>query len=251
MRWSLAVAPWRWIFWLCLLAVAAVALAVARLPETLAPENRLDLRLASVGSAVRRVFTTRVTFGYMMAMTLLMGVFTSYIASSEIIISEVFDRESQFPFIFGIVAAVLGVLSLLNARLVRRLGLRVVVTGAVGIYLASAVGCLAVVAAEGGRPPFWLFFPVLAAGLGMHVLTVPNMNALAMTPVGDIAGTASAVVGAVSLGGGAALGAVIDSRLSDSVTPLAVGFVAAISVAAVGMWMTERSSRSPDPALSR
>ena len=64
------------------------------------------------------------------------------------------------------------------------------------------------------------------------------MNTLAMEPMGEIAGTASAVIGFVSIGVGAVLGSLIDRGIETTITALAVGFfLVALLVGGVVAWV--------------
>ena len=49
-----------------------------------------------------------------------------YLASSELIVSEIFGHRSWFPFVFGVTAIGFGVASLVNGKAVVRFGVRTV-----------------------------------------------------------------------------------------------------------------------------
>jgi MFS transporter, DHA1 family, multidrug resistance protein len=66
-----AVVSWRWLFALCIAAVALVALWAIRMPETLRHEDQLDLSLRRIGRAAREVVSHRETIGYTFALTAL------------------------------------------------------------------------------------------------------------------------------------------------------------------------------------
>lgn len=222
---------WRGAFGFCVVVAILVALLVLRLPETLHPENRIRLTWRDVAAAGRKVVTTRVTIGYTFAITAMFGVFFSYLASSELIFDEVFGLGDQFPLIFGGVAVVMGLAMYTNGRIVVRVGLsRLVRIAMVGYVIAT--GFLAALAwMSEGQPGFWIFASVLAGSLVMHALLVPNMNAIAMVPMGAVAGTASAVIGTVSTAIGALIGTVIDRAYDGSVLPLSMAFLATALVA--------------------
>ena len=59
----------------------------------------------------------------------------------------------------------------------------------------------------------------------MHSLLIPNMNTAAMIPMGRVAGTASAIIGTVSVALGSLLGLFIDRAYDGGVTPLSVSFL--------------------------
>ena len=241
-----AVAGWRWIFGISAALAVALSVWAMRLPESLKAADRMDLGVATVAAAMKRVVSTRVTGGYLLAMTLMMGVFMSYLASSELIIGDIFGYDDAFPVIFGAVALVLAIAAFVNARVVIRFGIARVITVAWTGYLTSAVLLLTVTLAGDGVPPFAAFVICVAAILAFHMLLFPNMNTLAMEPVGDIAGTAAAVIGFVSMGGGALLGALLDRQIETTVTALAVGFVvAAFLCGATIAWV-----RHGEPAAS-
>ena len=158
-------------------------------------------------------------------MTLLFGVFASYLASSQLIIDDVFDMADHFPLVFGGLAAVMGVTALANASMVQRFGARRIVGRAIAGYLAVASLLVVVAFSTGGRPAFWVFACPLAMLLSMNALLSPNLNALAMEPMGSVAGTASALIGTVQIGGGAFLGSLVDHTYNGTITPLAVAFL--------------------------
>lgn len=246
----LSVATWRWVFGTCALAAVLLGLWARRLPETLAPENRLPLRFDSIRAAGQTVVTNRQTVGYMMAMTFLFGVFMSYLASSELIISDVFDRAEQFPYVFGGLAALMGAAMLVNAGVVARIGLRRMVHGVMVGYVMGSVALVVVAVVSGGVPDFWIFVVVLAVTLSMHAFLIPNFNTLAMNPMGQVAGTAAAVIGTVSTALGAGLGAILDRLYDGTVLPFSLGFLAyGLVAAAFVVWVERGRIVEPEPVV--
>jgi DHA1 family bicyclomycin/chloramphenicol resistance-like MFS transporter len=220
-----SVASWRWVFGACVVAVAVMAVWATRLPETLREEHRRPLRFRPLVAGARIVVSDRRTVGYSLAMTSLYGVFTSYIASSEIVFAEVFDAGDTFPLIFGGIAGLMGLAMLANAAVVRRVGTRRLAHGVLMAYLAGAVVLVAVVTVADGRPSLGVFLPLLAVMVVGHALLIPNLNTIAMQPMAAVAGTASSVIGAVQIGVGAALGSLLDRAFDGTVGPLSLGFL--------------------------
>jgi MFS transporter, DHA1 family, multidrug resistance protein len=91
-----------------------------------------------------------------------------------------------------------------------------------------------------GAPPLWAFVLLLALNLFCFGLIMPNFNAIAMEPMGRIAGTASSFVGAVTTGMGALLGLWIGQAYDGSVTPLVAGFAGFGLVGSAVVLVTER-----------
>lgn len=233
----IAVGPWRSVFAFGIVIAVLVAIWARVLPETLHPEYRREIDRRAITAAVKETLTNRQTIGYTLAMTMTFGVFTSYLASSERVFGEIYDHSAQFPIIFGGIAAAMGIAMLVNAGLVRRVGTRRMVHGALLGYLGGGVALLVVTSIGAGVPAFGPFGLLLAATLACHALLIPNFNTIAMLPMDRIAGTASAVIGTVSLAGGALLGALLDRLYATTVTPLAAGFVGyGIAALAFVLW---------------
>ncbi|MGH8945699.1 MAG: multidrug effflux MFS transporter [Acidimicrobiia bacterium] len=242
---SLGAVLTNWVTWrgaVGFTVVVAVVVGVwsLRLPETLRPENRLDLTWSDVARAARIVLTNRVTVGYMLAFTALFGSFASYLASSELIFSDVFGLAEEFPVIFGALSVVMGVAVLINGGLVERVGLQRLIRLVMMGYLIAAVALNVISVLTAGTPPFWLFAAGLAVVFSMHALLIPNMNSAAMMPMASVAGTASAIIGTVATAGGALLGALIDRAYDGTVTPLSLGFL----VLGVVAWFLCRSAEA-------
>jgi MFS transporter, DHA1 family, multidrug resistance protein len=220
-----AVASWRWVFGVCVVAAGVMAVWALRLPETLHPDHRLELKFGRVLRAARYVVSNRRTAAYTLAQTALYGVFTSYLASSEIIFGETFGRPEAFPYIFGGLAGTMGVAMLVNARIVSRFGTTRLAHGVLVSYVLAATALAALAQQTDGRPPLWAFILGLAVMLSAQALIIPNFNSIAMTPMGAVAGTASSVIGATQIAVGAFLGSFLDRAFDGTVRPLSFGFV--------------------------
>ena len=218
---------WHGIFVVLAVFAGVLAIWLTRLPETLPVEGRLPLRWSSVWQALLVVARHRFAMSLTLAQTAAFGFFFSFIASSQLIISDVLDLEAWFPLIFAASAAVLGTGVLLNPRILDRFGLRGAVRVAVAIYLVGTVVFAAVALMTGGRPPLVLYMVGVVPILFAQALLIPNLNSSAMVPMGRIAGTAAAVIGSIATLGGAALGAGIDRLYDGTVTPLALAGAAA------------------------
>lgn len=246
----LSFASWRWVFGACAIAAGSLAVWTLRLPESLDPENRLPLSFGSIVSAGKSILTNRQTMGYTLAITSLFGVFFSYLASSELIISEVFDRAEQFPFIFGGLAAVMGAAMLINAAIVSRVGLDRLVRIVLGGYVAGSAAMAGLALTTDGTPGFWIYVFGLAVMLSMHALLIPNLNTMAMNPMGEVAGTAAALIGTISTALGAGLGAIIDRLFDGTVLPFTLGlFACGVVAAGFVVWVERARPVEPEAPL--
>lgn len=244
-----AATSWRWLSGLCFVAVGLMALWAIRLPETLAADDRLELRFTRVLRATRFVVGNRQTALHTLALTALYAVFLSYLASSEIIFGETFDRADAFPYIFGGLAATMGAAMLANAKIVRRVGTRRLTHLVLRGYVLAAAGLAALAVVTGGRPPLALFLVGLAVMLSSHALLIPNLNSIAMEPMGAVAGTASSVIGATQMAVGALLGSLLDRAFDGTVLPLSWGFLGYGVLAALLVHAAERAADGGAPAV--
>lgn len=233
---------WRWIFLSTLaLAVGLAAWFGLRMPETLHPEYRLSFSPSRIAGAIKLTVTTRVALGYSTAVGLMMGCLMAYIGSSQQILgSEVYRLGAAFPLFFAMVAATMGIGSLANSRLIRRVGMhRMSHTGILGFVLVAAAQLTAALFFQ-GAPPLWLFLALLALNMLLFNLTVPNFNALAMEPLGAVAGTAASLIGSYTTMTGAFCGFVIGRAFNGTVIPLAAGFFALGLLCLLVVLWTER-----------
>lgn len=226
---------WHGIFVVLAVFAAVLALWLTRLPETLPAEHRIPLRWTSLGRALRAVATNRFAMSLTLAQAAAFGFFISYIASSELIVSDVLDLQAWFPVIFGASAMVLGAGVLLNPRILNRWDLRGALRVAVAIYLVGTILFAAVAVATSGTPGLALYMVGVVPILLAQAMLIPNLNSAAMMPMGHIAGTAAAVIGSVATLAGAAIGAVTDRRYDGTLTPLALAGLAA-GLIVFGAW---------------
>ena len=209
-----------------------------RLPETRRPEDRAPLSPAWLGAALRRTATTRMTLGYTLATGMIFGALLAYVSSAQQIFTVVYELGDFFPVAFGVTAVGMAAASLVNGRFVGRLGMRRISHAALIGYLAAGLGMA--LAARLGTPPLALFMGLLILGLFCFGLIMPNFNAIAMEPMGQIAGTASSFVGAVTTAMAAVLGGWVGQRYDGSIVPLADAFAVFAAAGLVIVLVTER-----------
>lgn len=228
----LTVAPWPWVFGVLAVGGAAFAVwAAIRLPETLHPEDRMPIQIGRIAAAFREALTNRRSMGYTLAITAISGALFGFINSSQQIFFDVFHEPQLFTAVFGAVAGGIAVASLLNARLVERLGSRLIShTALLGFITFSAIHATVAVS---GHETIWTFAVLQALTMFCFGFIAGNFGAMAMEPMGHIAGTASSAQGFISTTGGASLGFLIGQQFNGSAAPMTIGFVA-LGLAALG-----------------
>jgi DHA1 family bicyclomycin/chloramphenicol resistance-like MFS transporter len=218
----LLLAPWRSIFLIFGVFAAAVFLWVlARLPETLHPEYRLTLTMNHIVSAARLVLGNRISLCYTLAMTVMFGSILAYVGMVQQIFEDVFHRPGLMPAIFALCASSMGVTAFLNSRIVERVGMRII--SHLGLLVFISITGAHVLIAALGYESMGSFVVLQAATMACIGLTASNFGAMAMEPVGSVAGVGASLQGFVSTFGGAVVGALIGRRFHGSTLPLATG----------------------------
>jgi len=235
----LLVAAWRWIFAL-LFAAGAVMLAWAmlRLPETLNPGYRRRLCIGPLLAAYRETFANRIACGYMFALGVIFGALFGFLTSAQQVMQATFGLGLWFPAAFAAIGVVMSAASFINARLVAAIGMRRLGHGALIGF--TALGTVQLVIAVAGVELFSVFFVLQAATLFLFGFIGANFNALAMDPVGHIAGTAASLIGFTQTFVGAVLGTLVGQAYDGSVVPLAVGYALLGLVTLAIVAVTER-----------
>jgi MFS transporter, DHA1 family, multidrug resistance protein len=223
------LAPWRSIF-LIFGAFAAVVFlwVLLRLPETLHPEYRLTLTRDHLVHAAALVLGNRTSLCYTLAVTVLFGSILAYVGMVQQIFEYAFHRASLMPAMFALCASSMGVTAFLNSRIVERVGMRII--SHLGLLVFITITGLHVVVAALGLERLWTFVILQSATLACVGLTASNFGAMAMEPVGSVAGIGASLQGFISTFGGAMVGALIGRRFNGATLPLAGGaFVCGLS----------------------
>jgi DHA1 family bicyclomycin/chloramphenicol resistance-like MFS transporter len=235
------VMPWRGTFLICAGFGIVIALWSLRLPETLAVERRQPLQLRQVKIATMALVRSRPSLLYTLASVAIFGAFSSYLATSERIIGDVFHRPAWFPYIFGGTAILMGISSMTVGRNVERIGVDRLIRWAVVAYTAAGVAMYVLSKSSNGHPSFWPFMILLALVLVGYNVLLSNLNSAAMVPVGHVAGTAAAVYATVTTAGAAFIGQRFDKAFDGTVNPFSLAFVIAGSVSLVMVLALKRS----------
>ena len=195
-----------------------------RQPETLLPEKRRSIRLTDIMLGYREVFLHRSTFGYTLAAGLIFGAFSGYLGTAQLIFHNVLNVGDMFALYFAVAAASIGVSSLLNAWLVVRFGMFYLTL--IALFVAtinSALFCLILIG-YGGIPPIALFMAWLMIVFFCMGIIFANLNALAMEPMGHMAGLAAAFIGAASTFISLPFASLVGNMFNGTVYPLVVAF---------------------------
>ncbi len=218
----LLAAPWRYLFVVFSVFGGIVWLWVMlRLPETLHPEYRLTITTDHMVRATKLVLGDRMSLCYTLAVTVMFGSIIAYVGMVQQIFANVFQRAELMPTMFAVCAALMGVASYINSRVVERIGMRMV--SHFGLLLFIAVTGMHLALVVMGRDSLPMFVALQAVTLGCVGLMAANFGSMAMEPMGSIAGIAASWQGFISTTGGAVVGALIGRQFDGSTLPLVLG----------------------------
>ncbi len=229
---------WRGVFWTFLLfALVAGAWLAIRQPETLPTAQRRPLRWTTYLAGVRTVLTNRAALASIFAQTMVFGVLFGTLSTVQPLFEQTFDRGPTFPAWFALIALFSAGASLTNALLVRRLGMvRVVQTVFMVVLVMS--GVMAAITYANLWPQGWYFpgtFIWIVTVFAMAGMTIGNLNAIAMEPLGHIAGLAASVILAVPTIAATAISAPLGLAFDGTPGPLAIGATICCALALCAM----------------
>ncbi len=194
-----------------------------RLPETLKPENQRPFTLRSIGEGFGIVFRNRVSLSYILATALLFGALMGFLTSSQQIYVSHYGMGQWFPAFFalgGIAAAISG---FANSQLVVRFGMENLSHQALILFGLNSLVML--VLGYLNLLPVWAFFALTCGWFVTFNFIFSNFGALALMPLGEVAGTAASTQGFLQMVIGASIGAFIGQMFDGTTNPLALGFV--------------------------
>lgn len=221
----LTLAGWQAIFWFMLALTCASGFWVwMRQPESLPVERRSASGLAPIRDGLVTTLSNRTTRAYTIASGLMMGALMAYIMSAEQIYRDIFEAGDMFAIYFGVGAGFIGIASLANARLVESYSPEVVCrTALLGMILASGLAYVISLFVPLGLFGFLSLISVIFFCFG---LTMGNMNAIALQPLGHIAGLANSAISFLSGCIAMAIGSLIATTFNMTVAPLFIGICA-------------------------
>jgi len=203
---------WQAIFGLFILFVAISTIWMAvRIDESVPAHKRIPFRLSTISAAVKEVLK------YSVIVTSIIGLIFAYcilfvaIFLVQPVFDQVYDRSASFPYWFALIAILSASSSFLNSQLVGRLGMSALINAAFRVQAALSIAMLllwyiGVLQDTIGFAFFvtWIFSLFFMAGM-----TIGNLTALAMEPVGHIAGTAASVISALATIGSVIFAAIL------------------------------------------
>jgi DHA1 family bicyclomycin/chloramphenicol resistance-like MFS transporter len=237
----LLTAPWQGIFlFMGAIGIAFGIWAYLRLRETLTAVNTRRLTIAVVTEGFRLVLGNRSALFYGLSGVFLFGGVLGYVNTAQQVYVGIYGLGALFPFAFAVAPITFAVAFLLNSRLVARFGMRRLAHGAMVFFVA--VTAIWLVCDLAGFMPLWLFMTMLALTVLAQGLAWGNIGSLSMEPLGEVAGTASAVFGMAQTVGAALLGYIVAQAFDGTTTAVIAAFFV-FGVVVIGCFLIAEGGR--------
>ena len=222
---------------LAMVAVIEVAWFLKRQPETkteLVPFSFSQLKqalLAFAGSPVSVGFTLAGAFAY--------GGLMGYVNSSQQIYQHLFLTGEQYAFWFSGSAVFIATGIFANAWLVRRFSAESICRHALLMQFIFMVIVSIFQLLTSWADQFIVFYIIVCINLGLLGLTFGNFTAIALKPLGQIAGTAASIATSLTTVISLAIAAVIGLSFNMTVKPVIVGFLICAAASLLSMYYSK------------
>lgn len=192
--------------------------------ETLAVSDRRPLQIPLLWSALVEVLSHPTTRLAIMVQTLAFSILFALLSTVQPMFDQSYGQGTYFPLWFALIAVCSAGASALNARIIVRLGMRRVITSVLALQVVlSLVMIAAVLSPIPDAVEFAIFLIWVISVFFQGGLTIGNLNALAMEPMGHIAGMAASVTAALATVGSVIIAAPIGQMFDGTPLPIAIG----------------------------
>jgi DHA1 family bicyclomycin/chloramphenicol resistance-like MFS transporter len=195
-----------------------------RQPETLKAKHRIPYRLAIFKTGTIQFFRIKSAVVYTLLSGFITGSFMVYLSTAQQIFEKQYNLAEEFPLIFASIAISVGLATFMNSQLVVKYGMRRIVHLSMLSFIAISLVFISLYH-SGNNPSIEVLVTFFALQFFTIGFLFGNLRALAMQPMGHIAGIGSALNGFISTVMAVPIANYIGSFVVDSVTPLFVGFL--------------------------
>lgn len=195
-----------------------------RQPETLKPKYKKSYRLSIFKTGTIAFFRIKPAVIYTILSGLITGSFMVYLSTSQRIFEQQYNMKEEFPLIFASLAISVGLSTFMNSQLVVKFGMRKIVHFAMLSFVLISLVFI-ILFSSGNNPSIEILLGFFVLQFFTIGFLFGNLRALAMEPMGHIAGIGSALNGFISTVMAVPIANYIGNFVIDSVTPLFVGFL--------------------------
>ena len=194
-----------------------------RQPETLPKEKRIKFSSHLFIDGTKEFFKHKQAVAFTFVSGFITGSFMVYLSTSQQIFQEQYNLAEMFPYIFASLAISVGFATFLNSRFVVKYGMmRIAYLASIAYALVSILYVL--IFWSGNNPSIYILLSFFALQFFAVGFLFGNLRAIAMQPLGHIAGIGAAINGFISTVMAVPIANYIGGFVSTSVLPLFIGF---------------------------
>jgi len=215
---------WRGIFYAQLVIAFIVCIWFwKRQPETLKPEHKVKFTKFVFINGLKELLKYKVSIAFTIVSGFISGAFIVYLSASQIIFENQYGLVNEFPYIFAGLAAGVGLSTFLNGSFVMRFGMWRLAFFAILVFFLNSF-CYVLFFWNSENPSL----PILLVFMAIQFFTIGfifgNLRAIAMEPIGHIAGIGAAITGFISTVMAVPIANYIGSFVNETALPLFIGF---------------------------
>eukprot|EP01089_Gocevia_fonbrunei_P017625 TRINITY_DN5767_c0_g1_i1.p1 TRINITY_DN5767_c0_g1~~TRINITY_DN5767_c0_g1_i1.p1 ORF type:complete len:403 (+),score=65.25 TRINITY_DN5767_c0_g1_i1:45-1253(+) len=230
---------WESIFYMQLVATLGVGVWFwRRQPETLKPEYKIEFSSHVFVDGFKELLRHRETMAFTIVSGLITGAFMVYLSSAQEVFEVQYGLADNFPFVFAGLAISVGLSTLLNGTMVVKLGMRRLALIALTLFCTVSIVYVGLFW-NSQNPSLWILITFLAMQFFTLGFLFGNLRAIAMEPIGHIAGIGAAITGFISTMIAIPIATYVGSYIQDTILPLFVGFLVCGSIS-LGIFMMMR-----------
>lgn len=216
---------WTGIFYVQLIMALAVAIWFwKRQPETLKPEYKIKFTKHVFIDGLKELLKYKETIGFTIISGFISGAFIVYLSASQVIFENQYGLIDEFPYIFAGLACGVGLSTFLNGSFVMRLGMWRLSYLAIIVFSVNALLYVLLFWNATTNPAL----PIILIFMAIQFFTIGfifgNLRAIAMEPIGHIAGIGAAITGFISTIMAVPIANYIGSFVDTTALPLFIGF---------------------------
>ena len=240
----LLFANWHYIFvMLFLVALGSTIWMHLRQPETLVVEKRICFSLANIKRGMIETIKHPESRTYTLAAGIMFGAFVGYLSSSQQILQVQYGTGDLFSVYFGILALAIGFSSFANSKLVMKIPMQALCITALWVVLISSILFFVYAKFMNEDPGLFSFMLYMLSTFFCFGILFGNFNAMAVHPLGHIAGVATSVISTVQTLISVVVGTYVGQHYNGTVMPIIIGFIMCTSVTLCLIFWLRRTTK--------
>jgi len=192
-------------------------------PETLLENQRIKFTSHIFADGLKELMKFKRSIGFTIISGFITGSFMVYLSTAQQIFQTQYQMTDEFPYIFAALAISVGSATFLNGTLVLRFGMEKLITIALISFFLISVFYTGIYY-NSPNPSIYILLTFFGLQFFAIGFLFGNLRALAMEPVGHIAGIASAITGFISTMMAVPISTLIGKYVITTALPLFIGF---------------------------